>query len=337
MSSSVKATRVRCLVMIFVLMMGCLALCSVVSAQSDTAAAATIRRIGVLSHSGNFELEILASRPLKPTTRVVTGPDRLVIDFPNAVPAPELHAIAIKGAHVRGVRAGLFASNPPVARIVVDLDSPPDYEVFPSGPSTIIKINNVKLSGAKISGEAHLANVSSGASSRTSIVLSDRTPSSASSFVAPSPALPAPAPPKPLPALQVQFVSGKLWVSTDHATLGDVLRTIGQQIGATVSVPPQADRERVIAHLGPASAREVISSLLNGVPYNIILMGSGNDLSQVTSIVLTPRGPVAAGMPANYAPAPVQEAPPEPEPVPPPVEATPQQQPPPDTLPTQPQ
>ncbi len=260
-------------------------------------------------------MEIEASRPVAPSTQVVAGPDRLVIDFPNSVPGPRLRAFAVNALHVKGIRVGLFASNPPVARVVVDLTSAQAYQVFPSGKSVIVKIT---------------------AGGNTTAVL---TPvSTAAAPAAPAPSLPPllSAPVKPVPAVQIEFTNGLLSVRTERATLGEVLRAIGRQIGARVSLSPDAEQEPVIANLGPGPAREVLSSLLKGVPYNVMLIGSGRDLSKVTSIVLTPRTAETGSLPANYVPAPAQETPP-PEPEVEPAPATQETPPPPDTVPPPPQ
>lgn len=309
------------------LFVGALAFCSPAANQSG--GSATIRRVGVLNQGSTFELEIDTSQPVTPQTQIITGPDRLVIDFPNAVPGPQLRPLAVKAQQVKGVRVGLFASNPPVARIVLDLNSPQSYEVFPSGNSVIVKLK----------GSAHLATVSTSLS-RPSLPSSQITSSASVPAVSiPAPVAPPPDPPKPPPAVQVQFADGKLWVSTDRAMLGEVLREIGKQTGATVSVPAQANQEPIVAHLGPAPAREVLAALLSGAPYNVVLLGSGRDLSRVTSIVLTPRaGGEGATMPANFTPAPTNDAAPDPEPVQPAAEPeTPNAPPPQDTLPPSPQ
>jgi hypothetical protein len=288
--------------------MGFLGLYSFAPGQSRNPAAATVQRVDILNRGNNFELEIQTSQPVTPMTQVVTGPDRLVIDFPNAVPGLRLHPIAVNAPHVKGVRMGLFAANPPVARVVVDLNSPQAYQIFPSGKSVIVKIMSAENATAALH------------------PVSAALPVGASN----SPTLPPPEA-KPPPTLQVEFAYGKLRVSTERSTLGEVLRAIGQQTGASVSMPPDADRQPIVANLGPAPAREVIAALLSGVPYNVVLIGSGDNLSQVTRIMLTPRSAVTGSMPATAEPAPVQEAPPEPPPI---IETEP---PPQDTVPPPPQ
>jgi len=89
--------------------------------QTSGKPAATIRRVAVLSGSQGFEVELTASEPVTPRTQVVAGPDRLVIDFPNATPGADLHNVAVNRGQVSGIRVGLFSTNPPVTRVVLDL------------------------------------------------------------------------------------------------------------------------------------------------------------------------------------------------------------------------
>ena len=86
---------------------------------------------------------------------------------------------------------------------------------------------------------------------------------------APEPALP-PCPLQPLnldqmPAVppQVSFQAGQLSISAQNSTLGDILRAVRKQTGATVDIPPNAT-ERVVGKIGPGPAREVLATLLNG-------------------------------------------------------------------------
>ena len=87
-----------------------------------------------------MELEIAASGPISPRAQIVTGPDRLVLDFPNAVPAKGLHDIELDRGDLKGARIGLFSSNPMTTRVVLDLKSPQTYKLFPSGNTVIVKI-----------------------------------------------------------------------------------------------------------------------------------------------------------------------------------------------------
>src|SRR5271165_1443232 len=80
--------------------------------QNSTAGVTTIRRISLLAGS-SLEVEIAASGPIAPHAQIIPSPDRLVIDFPNALPAQGLHTLAINSGEVKQARVGLFSSNPP--------------------------------------------------------------------------------------------------------------------------------------------------------------------------------------------------------------------------------
>jgi len=104
---------------------------------------------------------------------------------------------------------------------------------------------------------------------------------------------PAADPPAPLtleqmPASppQVSFHNGQLSITAPNSTLGDILRAVRAQTGASVEVPGNAP-ERVVVKLGPGPARDVLASLLNGSHFNYVLLGSVTDPAQVERIILT--------------------------------------------------
>ena len=84
----------------------------------------------------------------------------------------------------------------------------------------------------------------------------------------------------------VIYLNGKLSISAKNSTLGDVLRAIANKTGAAIDVPENAN-ERVVSQLGPAPARDVMASLLNGSHFNYVMVGSENDPNSVVRVVLT--------------------------------------------------
>src|SRR5437867_5177236 len=111
---------------------------------------------------------------------------------------------------------------------------------------------------------------------------------------APAPQPPPPPPPPPtleqMPASapQVFFRNGQLTIVARNSTLGDILRAVHTQTGASVDVPSNAT-ERVVSNLGPGPARDVLASLLNGSHFNYVMLGSPNDPHMVQRIILTSR------------------------------------------------
>lgn len=106
----------------------------------------TIRRLAVLGGENGIEVEITSSQPVSPQTRVLSGPDRIVIDFPGAVPANRLKGFSVNQGGIKAVRAGLFESSPPVTRVVLDLAAPSQYQLFPSGNTIIVKLGGAPVS-----------------------------------------------------------------------------------------------------------------------------------------------------------------------------------------------
>jgi hypothetical protein len=68
--------------------------------------------------------------------------------------------------------------------------------------------------------------------------------------------------------------------------LGDILRAVRSQTGAAVEIPGNAT-ERVVSHLGPGPARDVLAALLNGSHFNYVMLGSATNPTLVERIILT--------------------------------------------------
>jgi hypothetical protein len=88
----------------------------------------------------------------------------------------------------------------------------------------------------------------------------------------------APVPP------QVSYENGQLTIVAPNSTLGDILKAVRKQTGADIDIPEA--RERVVTHLGPGPARDVIADLLNGSRFNYVMLGSPQDGNALTRIVL---------------------------------------------------
>jgi hypothetical protein len=105
---------------------------------------------------------------------------------------------------------------------------------------------------------------------------------------------PAPTPPPPPPTLeqmpalppQVRYSRGQLSIVAENSTLADILRAVRAQTGAVVEVPTNAT-ERVVAHLGPGPARDILAALLNGTHFNYVMLGSPGHPDSVERLILT--------------------------------------------------
>lgn len=90
-----------------------------------------------------------------------------------------------------------------------------------------------------------------------------------------------------VPALQpqVSYQNGQLSIVAPNSTLGDILRAVRKQTAAAMDIPTNAT-ERVVTHLGPGPARDVMAELLNGSRFNYVLLGSQSDANLLTRVVL---------------------------------------------------
>src|SRR5208283_63282 len=133
-----------------------------VSAQKPAASAQTravkssqnsarVQHVVVRGSGPAMEVEIQTSgSPVAPDTQAITGPDRIVVDFPGALPAAELRALKVNRGALKGIRAGLFFDNPPITRIVLDLAEPQSYRVLTMQNAVVVKLSPEKLSPAKL-------------------------------------------------------------------------------------------------------------------------------------------------------------------------------------------
>jgi hypothetical protein len=298
---------------------------SFATGSGQTAPAKPSRRDALVCHvlvrgtDAAMEVEIQTSgATVEPDSQSITGPDRIVVDFPGALPAAELRALKVNRGPLKAVRSGLFFSNPPITRVVLDLAEPQAYQISTNKISETENAIVIKLAPGKAapanqpaqtsapqqsagqqgsrdpnssvaSGELKNASLSMAAQS-ASIRSAEMVTSSSNRSAAQvsNPAIPVVAPPisteEPTPAkpaVTVTFEKGMLTIHSERATLAQVLYEVHLRTHAEIAIPAGAEQEEVFADLGPGLARDVLGSLLNGSPYNFIFVGTETTLEQV--------------------------------------------------------
>ena len=86
---------------------------------------------------------------------------------------------------------------------------------------------------------------------------------------------------------KVKFANGLLTIVAENSTLGDVVRAVGTQTGAAIEMSTDAT-ERVVIHLGPGPARDVVTKLMNGSHFNYVILGSAAQPDHIDRLILTP-------------------------------------------------
>jgi hypothetical protein len=245
---------------------------------------ASVRSVHVLGDQTPLEIEIEGSDRLQPQAQLLTGPDRLVVDFPATTPGAQLRNLKLNRDEVKSVRVGLFSTNPPVTRVVFDLQGPQPFQIFPEGRTVIVKLGSgesVQTAELKSTSRGpHLVNAN-----------------------LPTQSVKITPPPEP-PPLMVTFSNGMLTVNSNKANLSEVLFAIHQRTGADIAIPAGAEQEPVVAAIGPASAPEVLSQLLNGSKFNFLILSAANDPNTLDRVILStrPEGPAPPYRPSVQQP-----------------------------------
>jgi len=245
------------------------AACACLAASS--VAQVSVRSVKVLGSKDTVEIEVEASDRIVPETQMLTGPDRLVVDFPNAVPGTQVRNQSIDRGEVKDVRVGLFQANPPVTRVVLDLKSARSYQIFPYGRTVMIKVT-----GGAITSESAATDYAQPASHPGLVATNYTTRAEPVSVPAPTP-------------LQVSYRDGLLGIHANKVTLSEVLYAIQQRTGADISIPAGAEQEKVVAEIAPAPAAEAVARLLNGSRFNFLILNSATDPRQLDRVILSTR------------------------------------------------
>ena len=239
----------------------------------------SVRSVKVLSGKDAVEIEIKASDRIVPQTQVLTGPDRLVVDFPNAVPSSQLRSQSVDRGEVKDVRFGLFQGKPPVTRIVLDLKTAQSYQVFPYGRTVIIKVTGAKVIGGAPDSSAGVDNFPAAPATRPVLVVANYL----------TRAEPVNVEASAKPTLDVSFRDGLLGIRASKVTLSEVLLAVEQRTGAQVSIAAGAEQEQVAADIAPGPAPEVLARLLNGCKFNFLILSAADNPSQLDRVILSAR------------------------------------------------
>ncbi|MBZ5546844.1 MAG: AMIN domain-containing protein [Acidobacteriia bacterium] len=272
-----------------------LAVGSLLAAPAAAQDRSFVRNVAVRNGATAIEIEIHTSgAAVSPNTQAITGPDRIVVDFPGALPSSELRALRVNRGPLKGIRSGLFFNDPPITRIVLDLLEPQAYQIVPIPNGVVVRLGpasaETNVASAPLSaptiGGAHLTSVAK-VSEHLAVAEAGAALRSAVSAVS---QIPPPPPEPPKPAVNVTFQNGLLRIRTEGGTLAEVLFEVQRQTQAEIAIPAGAEQEQVVADLGPAPARDVLASLLNGSSYNFIFI-DGEQGRGLEKVVLTRREP----------------------------------------------
>jgi hypothetical protein len=107
-----------------------LLLVSFAAAQNAAPGTVTVQHLKVVRDAANnlrVEITLSATISASPTVTLATNPNRLVLDLPNTLSGAKQQQVSVNYKGVRRVRLGLNSADPPITRVVVDMDQAHPY------------------------------------------------------------------------------------------------------------------------------------------------------------------------------------------------------------------
>jgi len=101
---------------------------------------AVVKSFRIVQEKDGPAVEILSTRPLVPSIQAIDNPPRLVIDLPNARLDVTAKRISVQADQISTLRADQFQANPPVARIVLDLQAARPYTWDAAGNRLVVHL-----------------------------------------------------------------------------------------------------------------------------------------------------------------------------------------------------
>ncbi len=88
----------------------------------------------------------------------------------------------------------------------------------------------------------------------------------------------------------VTYREGQLTIDAENLSLATVLKLIEEKTGAVIDIPPGTALEKIFEHTGPGPVNDVLERLLNGSPFNFIIVNSPQHPNLPAQVLLSLRG-----------------------------------------------
>jgi hypothetical protein len=108
--------------------------------SSSPSGVAVVKSFRIVQEKEGPAVEILSTKPLVPSIQAIDNPPRLVIDLPNARLDTTQKRISVHADQISTLRGDQFQANPPVARIVLDLEARRSYTWDSAGNRLVVHL-----------------------------------------------------------------------------------------------------------------------------------------------------------------------------------------------------
>src|SRR5215475_1667877 len=119
---------------------------------AQNASPAEVEQLQVKREGSEVKIEIMLTGAVQPSVETAINPDRLVLSLPGVISDAKQKRYPLNADGVRGVRMGLNNANPPVTRVVVDLDSALPYTMSANGRSIVLHVQAAETAASKHQG-----------------------------------------------------------------------------------------------------------------------------------------------------------------------------------------
>jgi AMIN domain len=119
-----------------------------------------VKDLQVKQQGVDVTVEVRLSAGVKPSVETAVNPDRLILIFPQTLSSSRQKRISVNANGVRAVRMGLNSAEPPVTRVVVDLDSALPYTLSTQGDTIILRVQSLAVAKKRTNAPAPAASAS---------------------------------------------------------------------------------------------------------------------------------------------------------------------------------
>src|SRR5579864_3845501 len=118
------------------------------AAQSTAGGAAEVEQLQVRREGADVTIQVILTGTVKPSIETAINPDRLVLVLPGTLSDAKQKHFPLDANGVRGVRMGLNTANPPVTRLVVDLNEAHSYTLNAEGNTITLRVQATETASA---------------------------------------------------------------------------------------------------------------------------------------------------------------------------------------------